>query len=491
MFLTGRILNVLSVLRIVDRIGSSLNLRGRNALLDEDFSDSVSTSLSEVAVVLFRTKVTGVTFDDELQGRVLLEDRDRSVDIVILIGNLRNVFVKVEEDLGLGKDFAQFANSFLIFRCEAFIIIVKLIANRNNVDVLRILLDNDRLISFLLEFVKNLFFKLLTGFFNRISTSLDMETEFQTNLKLIPFRANLFIASVVAVEVILVHRKNVGTKRTIESRNVIQIIGEEIQFILILRENVKEVELSESTNVEISNTRDTDNTTEISFDTERASEFRATVLTFIIAMIEMVIHRIVIVIILTIRIFNTSSGDFAFAFELVDALHDGEVTIESQTGIDTAAAVKFPFELSLKGNFKSPDGLSFNEAISVKIKIIIGHIVIEGRIYVLRNHTMGRESSLGTHVVGLNTEAQSPMLIEEISIMKGNQLTLGIVLLEVDSLIDIVRKAGTEISLNPMRTERGGFNVFCIHSSVVIGIFGLYLLRKGSRGTHSENKTDY
>ena len=42
-----------------------------------------------------------------------------------------------------------------------------------------------------------------------------------------------------------------------------------------------------------------------------------------------------------------------------------------------------------------------------------------------------------------------------------------------------------------MRTERGGFNVFCIHSSVVIGIFGLYLLRKGSRGTHSENKTDY
>lgn len=481
----------MSVLRIVDRIGSSLNLRGRNALLDEDVSDSVSTSLSEVAVVLFRTEVTGVTFNNELQGRVLLEDRDRSVDIVILIGNLRNVFVKVEEDLGLGKDFAQFANSFLVFRSKALIVIVKLITNRNNVDVLRILLDNDRLISFLLEFVKNLFLKLLTGFFNRVSTSLDVETEFQTDLELIPFRANLFIASVVAVEVILVHRKNVGTKRTIESRNVIQIIGEEIQLVLILREDVKEVELSESTNVEISNTRDTDNTTEISFDTERASEFRATVLTIVVTLIEVIGHRIVNVVVLTIRLFNTESADFTFAFILVDALHDREVTIEAQASVDTAATVKFPFELSLKGNFKSPDGLSFNEAVCIIPKVVIGHIIIESRVIVLRNHTLSGDSSFGTHVVSFNTKAEAPMLIEEISIVERNQLTLGVVLLEVDSSIDIVRKAGTEISLNPMRTERGGFNVFCIHSSVVIGIFGLYLLRKGSRGTHSENKTDY
>ena len=96
MFLTARILDILSVLRIVGRIGSSLNLIRIHTLLDEEVSNLVSTSLSKVAVVLLSTQVAGVTFNDEFEARIRLQDSNTLVDVIIFIGDLRNILVKVE-----------------------------------------------------------------------------------------------------------------------------------------------------------------------------------------------------------------------------------------------------------------------------------------------------------------------------------------------------------------------------------------------------------
>ena len=52
MLFTGRISDILSVLRVIDRVGGSFNLIRVDTLLDEEFSDIVSSSLSKVTVVL-------------------------------------------------------------------------------------------------------------------------------------------------------------------------------------------------------------------------------------------------------------------------------------------------------------------------------------------------------------------------------------------------------------------------------------------------------
>ena len=52
MLFTARISNVLTVLRIINRVRSSLDLVGVHTLLDEQLTDSSSSSLCKVAVVL-------------------------------------------------------------------------------------------------------------------------------------------------------------------------------------------------------------------------------------------------------------------------------------------------------------------------------------------------------------------------------------------------------------------------------------------------------
>ena len=101
MLLTFRIRDVLSVLRIVNSVRSGFDLVGVHTLLDEQLTDGSGSSLSQVAVVLFRTQITGVTFNDELQRLVLLQDSNSLVDVIVVVTDLRDVLVKVEENLGL------------------------------------------------------------------------------------------------------------------------------------------------------------------------------------------------------------------------------------------------------------------------------------------------------------------------------------------------------------------------------------------------------
>ena len=101
MLLTFRIRNVLSVLRIVDSVGSGFDLVRIDTLLDEEISNLVSSSLSQVAVMLFCTQIAGITFNDKLKSSILLENSNSLINIVVVITDLRNILVKVEEDLGL------------------------------------------------------------------------------------------------------------------------------------------------------------------------------------------------------------------------------------------------------------------------------------------------------------------------------------------------------------------------------------------------------
>ncbi len=52
MLLTSRILDVLSVLRIVNSVGNGTDLLRMYTLLDEQISNLISSSLSKVTVVL-------------------------------------------------------------------------------------------------------------------------------------------------------------------------------------------------------------------------------------------------------------------------------------------------------------------------------------------------------------------------------------------------------------------------------------------------------
>ena len=101
MLLTFRIRDVLSVLRIVDSVRSGFDLIRADTLLDEQISNLISSSLSKVTVVFFRTQIAGITFNDKLQGVVLLQNSNSLVNVIVVVTDLRNILVKVEENLGL------------------------------------------------------------------------------------------------------------------------------------------------------------------------------------------------------------------------------------------------------------------------------------------------------------------------------------------------------------------------------------------------------